>query len=73
VEPDKAFITGLFCVILAVPSLLSARIDGRRPVIGGLLLVGGSAAAGWAWVEADGYRLAEIPTMLYAIIGALRN
>lgn len=71
-DPDTALMLGLFLVVLAIPSLVSALIDGRLPLIGAALLIGGGASLYFAYATKEGgYTLEEVPIILYTMIGQL--
>jgi hypothetical protein len=70
--PDIALLLGLFLVVLAIPSLLSALIEHRAPYVALLVGAGGVASAVYAYqTNEGGYAPADVPMVLYSVIGQL--
>lgn len=70
---DEYLVTGLIFVCLGVPSFLSARLDGRAPVVAAFCAVVAIALIGIAlWKKPGGYHLADVPIAIYRVIGDLR-
>jgi len=73
-HPETAVIVGLFVALLALPSWLSARVDARRPVLALTLALAGGGLAWWgAGRLPGGLQPAELPDMLFRVIGRLLN
>lgn len=71
-EPDLALVTGMGLAVLSLPAMVSAWADGRAPRVGALVLLAGGGLILWAArTQEGGYRLAEIPDVLYRVIGGL--
>ncbi|HRK41480.1 MAG TPA: hypothetical protein PLH11_00435 [Gemmobacter sp.] len=70
---DAYLVTGLVFVCLAVPSFLSARLDGRSPVVAAFCMLVAVTLIGLAlWKKPGGYHLADVPMALFRVIGDLR-
>lgn len=70
---DEYLVSGLVFICLGVPSYLSARLDGRKPVVAALCLIVSLGLIGLAlWHKPGGYHLADVPMAIYRVIGDLR-
>ncbi|MCC5959128.1 MAG: hypothetical protein JJU08_07280 [Rhodobacteraceae bacterium] len=63
------FLLGVYLVPLALVSALSAWADNRKPVLGGILLLGSAGLLAWVWVQRpEGmYSLRDIPELTVAL------
>ncbi|EBA10353.1 hypothetical protein [Sagittula stellata] len=69
-DPKTALVMGMLLVVLSLPALISAWTDRRAPVVGTILLFGGCALGTWAWrAQEGGFRLDQIPDIVYGVIG----
>ncbi|KUF10419.1 hypothetical protein AVJ23_12805 [Pseudoponticoccus marisrubri] len=59
---------------MAVPSLISAWADRRRPWTGVIVALMAAALIGWAVTrKPGGYTLAQVPEAIYTVIARLLN
>ncbi|AUC54068.1 MAG: hypothetical protein ACU0CC_23225 [Sagittula sp.] len=71
-DPKTALVMGMLLVVLALPALISAWADRRKPFAGTILLFAGCALGTWAWRRQEGgFRLDEVPDILYGVIGQM--
>ncbi|MBP0482634.1 hypothetical protein [Sagittula salina] len=71
-DTDTAVVAGLMALLFSIPALIAAWSDRRRPYAGTLLLFTGCALIVWAQRSApEGYRLDQLPDVVYGVIGAL--
>ncbi|MBN9886856.1 hypothetical protein [Salipiger abyssi] len=69
-SPDHLLVLGLFLAVIAVPAMLSAYSDGRRPFVGAVVAVVAVAVLLHGNTkQPDGYRLADVPDAVYGVIG----
>ncbi|MFC4667280.1 hypothetical protein ACFO5X_01830 [Seohaeicola nanhaiensis] len=70
--PDELLTTGLVLCALAIPAMASALVDGRPPRSAMLTLLIAFGLIIWAErVNPGGYRLADVPTAFYSVIGSI--
>ncbi len=70
---DEYLVIGLGFLCLAVPSCLSAQLDGRRPSVAAFMLVAAVVLIGIAvWKKPGGYALSDVPMAIYRVVGDLR-
>ena len=68
-QQDLDLVIGIIIAGFAVPSLMGAWIDRRRPFVGLLALVGGCGLIALAYVQSsEGYTLAEVPEAFIRVI-----
>ncbi len=75
-EMDSHFllILGLVIGFLAIPAIISAYSDGRRPVAAILvLLISAGLVVFASRMRPGGYRLAEIPDVFYTVVARFLN
>ncbi|CRK75446.1 hypothetical protein [Nereida ignava] len=71
-QTDFYFVLGLVFAVLAVPSIFSAYAEGRSPRLSALLvLISGGLLAYAVTTKPGGYEVAEIPSVVIAVIGQL--
>ena len=69
-DPDTSLVVGMALVALSIPAIMSALSDRRAPraaavtlvIAGGLVVYAVNAKPG-------GYRLQDVPDVLYSVIG----
>ncbi len=71
---DVALVAGLFLVILAIPAMFSAWVDGRTPRLPMVLIVVAGGLVAYALTQKPGgYTVGEVPDVVYRVVGeALR-
>jgi hypothetical protein len=70
VDTDLALVGGLVLVLLALPALVAAWSDRRRPVLASVLLLGGAALVGVAlWLDPRGSAPRDIPAIVLGVLG----
>lgn len=71
-DADVMLVTGMALSVLSLPSIVAAWSDGRRPRVGALVLLGGGGLILWALRQKEGgYDWADIPQVVYAVIGQM--
>ncbi|SFQ13359.1 hypothetical protein SAMN05421853_10263 [Roseivivax halotolerans] len=72
-SPDIALAFGVLLVALAITSILAALAEGRRPLVGGLLVLGGAASIWLAWQQSGGsLTFEDIPMSFVRLIAEFR-
>jgi hypothetical protein len=67
---DLLLILGLVMLILSIPSLMSALIDDRPPLVAGLGLVSGIGMAAWGLIGGNqGLNPAALPHLFFEVLG----
>lgn len=67
---DLLLILGLVLLALSIPSLLSALIDDRPPVVAGIGMTLGIGLAVWGALGGDqGLNPANLPRLLFEVLG----
>lgn len=63
------FLLGVYLVPLALVSAVSAWADNRKPVLGGILLLGSGGLLAWVWVQRpEGmFTLRDVPELTVAL------
>ncbi|MDJ0822868.1 MAG: hypothetical protein QNJ09_13795 [Paracoccaceae bacterium] len=69
-DPDTTLVIGMALAVLAIPAIVSAFSDGRTPRVAAITLI----AAGGLMVYAisnkeGGYRMQDVPKVIYRVIG----
>ena len=65
---DVALVAGLFLVILAIPAMFSAWVDGRTPRLPMVLIVVAGGLVAYALTQKPGgYTLNDIPGAFYRV------
>ena len=73
-DTDLFLVIGIVIWALAIPSLLSAWVEGRVPRAGSLMVfVGGALVITALTQHASGYSFAEIPNLFLSVIGRYLN
>lgn len=73
-DTDLMLVIGLAICTLAIPSLLSAFAESRAPRAGAIMvLIGGVLLALALTQEPSGYTFAEIPDVIFRVIGRFLN
>jgi len=69
-DTDLFLVIGLVVCALAIPSLLSAWVEGRVPRAGAIMtLIGGVLVVTALSQHARGYTFSEIPEVFFSVIG----
>ena len=73
-DTDLVLTLGILLLVLTIPALLSAWVEGRVPRIGALMLVASCAMIIGALVtRPTGYSFAEIPQVMLNVAARLVN
>ncbi len=73
-DTDLFMVIGIVVFALAIPSLLSAWVEGRVPRAGSIMvLIGGVLIVTALTQRASGYSFAEIPDVFIRVIGRYVN
>ena len=73
-DTDLMLVIGLAICTLAIPSLLSAFAESRAPRAGAIMvLIGGVLLALALTQKPSGYTFAEIPDVIFRVIGRFLN
>ncbi len=73
-DTDLMLVVGLFICALAIPSLLSAFAESRPPRSGAIMvLIGGVLLATALTQKPSGYTFAEVPNVVFKVIGRFIN
>ena len=73
-DSDLFLVIGIVIFALAIPSLLSAWVDGRVPRAGSIIVLIASVLVVTALTQnASGYTFAEIPDVFFRVIGRYIN
>jgi formate-dependent nitrite reductase membrane component NrfD len=68
-DTDLVLTLGILLLIMTVPSLLAAWVEGRAPRIGALMLLASSSMIVTALVaRPSGYRFEEIPQVMLGVV-----
>ena len=67
---DLLFFVGLGMLILSIPSLMSALIDDRPPLVAGFGMLLGIGLAAWGLISGDqGLNPAALPRLFFEVLG----
>ena len=70
VDHDLLLMIGLAMLGLSLPSLLSAMVDERPPIVAAFGLVLGAGMAGWGLIGGDrGFDPANLPHLFFEVLG----
>lgn len=73
-DTDLMLVIGLGITVLAIPSLLSAFAESRPPRSGAIMvLIGGVLLAVALTQKPSGYTFAEVPDVVFKVIGRFIN
>jgi formate-dependent nitrite reductase membrane component NrfD len=73
-DTDLVLTLGIVLVVLTIPSLLAAWVDGRIPRVGALMIIASLALILAAvMTRPTGYTFEEIPTVMLNVAGRLIN
>jgi hypothetical protein len=73
-DNDLLITIGIILVILVIPSLLAAWVEGRPPRIGAVVLIGAGIMIAVAVTgDPDGYAPNEIPSVMMEVFGRYIN
>lgn len=73
-DTDVMLVIGLLVCVLAIPSLLSAFAESRPPRAGAIMvLIGGVLLAVALTQKPSGYTFAEVPDVVFRVIGRFIN
>ena len=73
-DTDLYLVIGIVVFALALPSLLSAFVEGRPPRLGAIMALAGATLIIVALTNhARGYSFAEIPDVFYRVLGRYIN
>ena len=73
-DTDLFLILGLIVCALAIPSLLSAWVEGRVPRAGAIMvLIGGVLVVVALNQHGRGYTFAELPNVFFSVLGRYIN
>lgn len=71
-DSDVALVTGLGLMVLSLPSIIAAWSDRCAPRTGVVALLAGGGLVLWAALRRPGgFRLTEMPEVLYGVIARL--
>ncbi|MCR8549373.1 hypothetical protein M4578_16195 [Salipiger sp. P9] len=71
-HPDQYLVLGLFLAVIAIPAIISAYSDSRPPRVGAVVAVAAAAVLLHGNTkQPGGYRLTDIPTAVYGVIGEM--
>ncbi|PJE37087.1 hypothetical protein CVM52_08625 [Pseudooceanicola lipolyticus] len=71
-NPDLLLVLGLIVITLSIPAILSALSDRRAPRAPIMtILIGGAMILYAATTKPGGYRLEDIPTAIYTVVGEI--
>jgi hypothetical protein len=73
-DPDLFLVIGIVLVVLTIPTLLAAWVEGRAPRVGAIMLI---AALGLILVavtqQPGGYSFNEVPQVFLRVFARLTN
>lgn len=73
-DTDLMLVVGLLVCVLAIPTLLSAFAESRLPRAGAIMvLIGGVLLALALTQKPSGYTFAEVPEVVFRVIGRFIN
>jgi hypothetical protein len=73
-DTDLMLVLGLVISVLAIPSLLAAFSESRAPRAGALMvLIGGVLVVVALTQKPSGYTFAEVPEVVFSVIGRFIN
>ena len=73
-DTDLFMVVGIVIFALAIPSLLSAWVEGRVPRAGSIMVfIGGVLVVTALTQHSGGYRFSEMPNLFLRVIGRYMN
>lgn len=73
-DTDLILTVGIVLLVLSVPSLLSAWVDGRVPRLGALMVVvAGGMIVSALQTAPGGYRFEQVPGVMIGVVSRLFN
>ncbi|WP_103259123.1 hypothetical protein [Tabrizicola aquatica] len=73
-DTDLILTLGILLVLVTIPSLLAAWVEGRAPRVGALVILAGmSMILAAAMNRPTGYRFEEIPTVMLGVVSRAIN
>ena len=73
-DTDLILTLGILLVLVTIPSLLAAWVEGRAPRVGALLILAGmSMILAAAMNRPSGYRFDEVPTVMLNVVSRVIN
>lgn len=73
-DTDLVLTIGIVLLALALPSLLSAWVEGRLSRLGTLMIFVATGMIGWAvYSQPKGYEFTEIPMVMLGVLSRLVN
>jgi hypothetical protein len=74
VDTDLVLTLGIVFLVLTLPSLLSAWVEGRAPRIGAVMLIASTAMIVTAVLfHPGGYAISDIPGVMIAVVARIIN
>lgn len=68
-DPDLVLTLGIIILVLSLPSLLSAWVDGRVPRLGAIMCVSGiGMILGALMTKPGGYAFTDVPGVMLAVV-----
>lgn len=73
-DTDLVLTLGILLIVVTIPSLLSAWVEGRPPRVGALVLLAGmSMIFSAAMYRPTGYRFDEVPGVMVTVLSRAIN
>jgi len=73
-DMDLFFIIGLVIGVLAIPSVLSALLEGRVPRVASIVLIAGGGMVAYAVSQTPtGYAISDIPDVFVRVVARYFN
>jgi hypothetical protein len=73
-DTDLILTLGVVLLILSLPSLLSAWVEGEAPRLGAIMLVAGlGMIIGSAAYHPSGYRINDVPGIMVGVVARMLN
>ena len=69
-EPDLSLVLGLVIGVFAIPAIVSAMSDGRAPRVASIaVLISGGLIVYAINAKEGGYRMGDVPKVIYRVVG----
>lgn len=73
-DPDVSLVIGLIVLVLSIPPIFGALVDGRAPRAAAILIMIGGGLVGLALYQRPGaYTIENIPAVFASVIGGVLN